>query len=371
MMILLYDPDIFELQSFLTDRNITISTKHNITPNTFEILDENIGYCPPPRKGCPAREFGPLNIYYKGQLIYTQNKIIQNEIVESIAGDNTYFQFSRKDPLIGGGIFNKEILKFYNIYTMKYVFKTAYSDYPEYLPSYIDKISEDGTVGIGVDIKTTIQNPHKICKHNPLPGESANTYRRYWHTWEPTPYNKQMIFNLWNNNIKDYASSINWPIDITADWLDSPTIKTIYDPSPPGYCVPHITAFLPFISSLNNLGEESKNYGITSIYNNGVLIAFDVKDEQGNIHRFPIVGCMDLGWRQTEYPPSWVVEKGFNAAHSNLIFLANSNLNVIILHNTCILPFYIDSRSGSTEFISFSTSNLTYGMSVRPIKEIK
>ena len=116
-------------------------------------------------------------------------------------GNQTYFQFGRKDPMLPG----------VTSASGSVVDKDCYSD---------SGYTFDKSGIIPVSIATSILNPHVFYSND----IDNNPY--YDRDWCATLYN-----NLWD---ADYTGTTE---------NDNTVVKTIYDPSPSGYCLPAPNAF--------------------------------------------------------------------------------------------------------------------------------
>lgn len=119
----------------------------------------------------------------------------------STIGNNPYFQFGRKDPMLAGIPATSGSFVWTN--------KECYSD------GYVFDESGVGKVAIG----TSIQNPHMFYDYG-----SSSPY-----DWCANSY-----YNLWSAD--NTVTTVN----------DNAVVKTIYDPSPVGYHLPASNAFRGF-----------------------------------------------------------------------------------------------------------------------------
>lgn len=171
----------------------------------FTAAPYNLGWC------------DPKNVWYLkrvGTMTFTQentgNGVTLNveqreKMVEYWIGNNTYYQFGRKDPIVGF-MNDKSVVK-YNFGEMPYVKKNQ-----------------------PVSLKDGIQNPNVLYV-------GANEVVSN-NDWLSTHY-----YNLWNNTkiTETRAPSINSADKINEYFYDG--IKTVYDPSPAGYMVPPVGFF--------------------------------------------------------------------------------------------------------------------------------
>lgn len=169
----------------------------------------------------------------------------QQNIAGSAAGDNTYYQWGRKDAMIPG-IYTDTVdpasasasnYKIWGFTTSLVGELSMYNkpvfDYPE------DYMFQRSKADDGVTLGYAISNPHRFVMGvdgtYQIPGTSDfYDYRKHWHNPGSETYveNDGIMYNAWNSkNTNSYPK-------------DNKSIgKTIYDPCPPGYHVPHAEAF--------------------------------------------------------------------------------------------------------------------------------
>lgn len=378
----------------------------------FQFLRYNLGYCDP-RKGNEQRPIkirfyatmpngtrqqitnvsvtvggNPITKGEDGVLTFTQPAII-----ESIAGDNTYFQWGRKDPMLPG-VYNQEILRkaplvdgFLPEGEWKYPYTdkgdgTPWVDYKEELDIVNKEFystteykfhSEDCGRTIGESIKM----PYRFFIHR-RPGISINTdptyddkngtqnyLRRHWHNGEVnTSYQRKTIMNFWNSQLdqdgpKGKAESPN----------DKYVIKTIYDPSPAGYKIPPPTAFSKFAKP-NATGPPYSgampNDNLTDFKDTG--IGWEIREqEDGELFFFPSTGVRDMGIHHRG------VEYGTFPAHSKMTYIASSGFQDTGNASSSCLLFSIDSRTAvktkKTQVGILYGTNNSYGFTLRPIRD--
>ncbi len=153
----------------------------------------NLGYCDP-RKGDSARS---IKLRFTFTLPDGTKKTVaidkafpQPEIIESMAGDNTYYQWGRKDPMLPG-IYNPQVVAeagedtHYNMINKPY-YKGAY----EFCPGVS-----------GVTLGDGIRNPYTFFMHGHTGSEmygETQFLRRHWHDGTNAPYAIRTIINYWN-----------------------------------------------------------------------------------------------------------------------------------------------------------------------------
>ncbi len=186
-----YDPDGIHRDAVVT----------NYQNERYTFMGVNLGWCDRERRSYEARSVKIRFTQAKSGAVATMT-ITQVAYQGSLrVGDNPYFQFGRKDPMlpilssaVTSSVANKEIED-----------KSCYSE-----NGYAFDPSGKGHVPIG----TAIQNPHVFYNYS----DAATTD---WCDPAGTVAGKTSFLNLWNANNSN-----------------GPTVKTIYDPSPVGYCVP-------------------------------------------------------------------------------------------------------------------------------------
>ena len=162
----------------------------------------------------------------------------QQDIAGSAAGDNTYYQWGRKDAMIPGiytdtddpanqNADNNVIWGFTgHLWGELTMYNKPVFDYPE---DYKFQRSEADN---GVTLGYAISNPHRFVMG--IDGVYDHDYRKHWHNPGSEKYVESggIMYNAWNSKNTNYYPN------------DAKTVgKTIYDPCPPGYHVPLAKAF--------------------------------------------------------------------------------------------------------------------------------
>lgn len=183
----------------------------------FTVAPRNIGWC------------DAKKTYYlerTGNMVFTQeisgktDKLDlkqRDQTIEYWIGNNTYYQFGRKDPIVG--FMNSSSVVKYN-----------FGNYP-YEISPQTKTIQDG-----------IKNPQILYV-----GANALTTNDDWLSIH--------YCNLWNNTTTgtptgNYPSSVGLSNDNLRYFYSS--VKTVYDPSPAGYMVPPVNFFKVFTNATAN-----------------------------------------------------------------------------------------------------------------------
>ena len=222
------DTVLWSWHIWVTDAKVneTIAITNSDNDN-FDVMSVNLGYCN-----------GPLMDYAERscQVKFTAGSKTEVKIIKQVAGkiqmlgNNTYYQWGRKDPLVPviGTVREydadwEEVIET-SILTKKWYDKsTSYTEPP---------IGQD--FGSNEDfIKGAILNPNIM--HQTQSG-SAN-YRYY---------------NLWSANCNIYGNPA-----LTID-----VVKTVYDPSPVGFKIPEGKVFTGFTTTGKSTSKETEVNGI-------------------------------------------------------------------------------------------------------------
>lgn len=188
--------------------------------NSYQFAPVNIGWCDTMKETYLERTC--LVRATQNESGNTKNATVKQTPENlTIYGNNTYFQWGRKDPI--QAVINLG------------VFKTYYPSSEAYAP-----LSEANNATIG----ESIQAP----------------FKRYWQKDEVAPYDwcKTHYFNLWNSVVDGYDE----------EEFSTPVVKTIYDPSPVGYEVPPVAAY----SGLTNYTWATINETRGGEFPNGLFL---------------------------------------------------------------------------------------------------
>ncbi|MGI6792790.1 fimbrillin family protein [Bacteroides sp. KG68] len=192
----------------------------------YKIMSYNLGWCDGEKKTYAERTV-QVRFKQKPTAGYTPvvTKIITlkqkaHAIVEP--GNNTYYQWGRKDPFVGA---------IFDILTRRN--KTWYDANGNVKTNQLFPVSSFST---GDDcIKSSITNPNTFCTNYSM---------------------DQKYVNLWSVNNNGYASN------------DDLVVKTIYDPCPAGYKMPPGNAFTGFTTTGENTNNSSQ-FNVSGEFNNG------------------------------------------------------------------------------------------------------
>lgn len=213
------------------DKNIEV-TSHDPSQK-FKLLPVNLGWC---------SGHGDKIKYYKARKCKvkvtagTKEEVIELEQKSHIAftrGNNPYYQWGRKDPFVGasGNVQNKR--RYYSV---------DWSDdaNPPMLSASTTPDGDRYTTRGAIDAGVLIQNPQKW--HNPRRKENLvpGGY--------PYLSDNEIYRNLWQGRIEVQPGS--------------PSLKTVYDPCPVGYQVPHYTAVSGFTTTGDNTNTPFEWYDV-------------------------------------------------------------------------------------------------------------
>jgi len=348
----------------------------------------------------------------------------------SDAGDNTYYQWGRKDPMLGG---------IYNTYTPCYSYtkkgtkldsdeftmenKQVFNQYKEcdeagnvvYDYSFCknpgDMItalypSIDATASKGVTIGYSIQHPYMFITNSTENGTDGSTtfnYRNHWHSRyvdKNVGYlseDTHIMFNAWdagatrpgasdNSDANNYYNNVfdsNGIIkeSVMVDYMKSNAAeirKSVYDPCPPKFKVPPIDAFRGIAAAR---GSNDGNYALGEIsYLNN---AWTIKKDGGSI-TFPMTGVRNYALRTNE----WKTVTGLSVSYEDfykismpafkmLTFVSSATIASKGEYNAYQLVIFAidknirtnDHDKNNVKMSCYSTSSNSYGLPVRPIKD--
>lgn len=377
------------------------TSKTTANPTGYEMAKYNLGWCDHHAHN-ESRTFSLQAVIdmsaYGGTTTETVDlgTFTQMEFKGSDAGDNTYYQWGRKDPMLGG-IYNSHTPKYQykkykktdpdkNEFTMenKQVFNQYNQDGYNYsfCKNPGDAIDKNDYASNGVSIGYTIKHPYMFVTNSRCREIEGNTlpfnYRNHWH--KPykeyaAPYFKDthIMFNAWD------ASAIS------AGNETANVQKTIYDPCPPKFKVPPFDAFKGGIQTAWNSGDKSVSNNAWTIKYNGEIT-------------FPSTGVRNYALRTSEWKT--VVPLGSTSdadqtfceafyktsvpAFQMLTFLTSATIykktvsgtTTADTYNAYQLKVFIISKNDrggaftiDNSKIEISDSSNSYGLPVRPIHE--
>lgn len=316
----------------------------------------------------------------------------------SDAGDNTYYQWGRKDPMLGGiynnntpcytytkksgpdsnefTMENKQVFNQYNQNGYDYSFRKNPGDMlEEYGP-----IGSSGEASKGVTIGYSIQHPYIFVTNSKENGTADHTgfsYRNHWHipyADNTVPYlnpDEHIMFNAWNSTAK--ASGHVYPGNYSLTNNDSivnnaaTVTKSVYDPCPPEFQMPPIHALRGIYLTMTSATATYAN-NAWKITSNGQSITF------------PITGVRNYALRETEWR---TVGPGLDhtefykismPAFRMLTFLSSATIVKKEDHNAYQVYIFTIDRTNranppglSNLKKSLTPSSNSYGLAVRPM----
>lgn len=348
----------------------------------YKLMNSMLGYSPA-HGGTPSRkiklkfEFDlkdvsgnklAISSVYGVPLEFTQDAIIA-----SLAGDNTYYQWGRKDAMLPG-VYDKADHEYYTPSqagtSLTMLNKPIYDQYKGY--EFCSSVKKGFTEGMSID--KTIQYPYVfIMGENTSDNDSY--FRKHWHSMGLHSYIednalKYTIYNAWNSTAYHHGGA-NTDQE-NGIYNNQPVAKTVYDPCPPGFNVPNSNAFAGMGKSggYNNAIHSGvtwdatsrswtvpSEYGETGEIISGVIHATGVRDicikkyKEGNI---------DERMKDATWP-----------SHSMITFITSATLGYIENSegNGEVLIFFVDNREMTTRGYKCGysmVSNGAYGLTVWP-----
>ena len=222
---------------WVTERDLSSVEVTNFQNKTYNFLPVNLGWC-----GFGNEWYAPREVKTRlkqaggktADLTFSQKQEVLNSDYDIKNGNNPYYQWGRKDPMLpGNGIGDAD--------------KTCFTTETQYAFQH---------TGLNTnDIKEYIRNPHKFNIKWEMDGK---------------------YYNLWNiDNEK-------------TDENDDKVVKTIYDPSPVGYSLPASNAFTGFTTT-GGYTNNSSEFNVQGGFNKGWH--FYLKpNKQGDTVFFPACG---------------------------------------------------------------------------------
>ena len=280
----------------------------------YTFMGVNIGWCDAETTTYDARS---VKVRFTQAQTGAMQVITLTQASHSVvnSGNQSYFQFGRKDPMLAG-IRNA---------SGSTVDKGCYSD------GYAFDKSGTGKVTIGV----SIQHPHVFYNYG-----SSSPY-----DWCATSY-----YNLWSAD--NTGTTIN----------DDPVVKTVYDPSPVGYHLPPSNAFTGFTYNGNNI--SGSYYG--SQYNSPYTSTTDFTDNFGwefYCNKMPSEGSYDTAGGTIFFPASGYRNYSTGLAYD--VGVNGSFWTAVPLSTS--LGRYLGFSS--SQLTPLNTERRSIGFAVRPVRE--
>ena len=220
-----------------------LKTITNFQNYNYTILPVNIGWCDEKRENYAERQ---VKVRFKQQTTQgypgtTETVTVKQKAKEIIyIGNNTYYQYGRKDPFVGAlaGNINK---------TWYDASGATHTD---------DRPATSSFPYNNACITSGIQNPGIFCTNS---------------------YMDRKYANLWSANNTVYTAN------------DNTVIKTIYDPCPVGYQMPPSNVFTGFTTTGQNTLIQSE-FNVSGAWSNGLNFYCGL-NHTGGTDFFPGSGC--------------------------------------------------------------------------------
>ncbi len=341
----------------------------------------NLGYCDPHDEDKAAQTYSirlTATLPDGTTKEYKVDGLAQDAVEASFAGDNTYYQWGRKDPMLSG-IWNNDT---YAIVPASTQYDMDNKPYYPGVCRFNKREHEEG-----MSIGESIRYANQFFSHdNPSGSDKTpdNFWRRHWHNGSRFG-GLRTIMNYWDSELTEVYFSDGK--SATSNYQYTPLgqlpTKTIYDPCPVGFCVPNANAFSNFAEHTHSTSLNYDTPGLFIKQRKGYgdkVIGWDISKiaESGNSTIFlPATGLRDMG-EGSKAPLPEYFKSSTNPAHSKVTFIATTIFNrndtsydeenYYEKSSSCLL-IYVDDRN-STIHINEPTNN-AYGFSIRPIKDTK
>lgn len=365
----------------------------------------NLGYCDP-HSGDAQRQFylrctldnSEITGKSTSPAVMLAFPLVQDEIIESYAGDNTYYQWGRKDPSVGG-VYNAETIE--NDWNGKHQFDMR------------NKRAFNGAYKVGaapsrVTMGKAIQEPYHHFmgteRWSTGTGINATDYRscwwwdkRYGEVFPLTTTNKDEkdkykthpeFYNRWDSGFTNRVplfSTNNNPLSSelsdaeVAEWREAEKhhCKSVYDPCPAGYHVPNTHVFSYFVkegAKQHKINNEEEIYDVLSHFVGREMkgsepIGEKFKDLDNKEFTIYLTGLRDYGYPASERPDYLTGDVYYIPAHRMVSFLASSTSHSSTPKTNTVYIFYFDRRPASRSINLDASSNNAYGFSIRPVHD--
>lgn len=326
-------------------------------------------------KGVNGVRYTAYNLTDKNTDRTRASKFFQHEIIASLAGDNTYYQWGRKDPMVPGIYDMPDYLYYPGLPGRNDILTMLNKPIYDFRSEYRFTVSPETD---GVSFGYTVKYPHRfvmgIDKNPSGQNDSKLNHRAHWHNGEGQQYvgENALMYNVWNSGATGRGASDSW------SWKNNrPVTKTIYDPSPKGYNVPPPSAFTGMIGAGSYSSDKSYDTNpITFDYARRKWNFSMKKDGSGQPAPVYATGVRDMNLNNTQLPDQPAMLRGTTwAAYSMITFITTAAMG----SNTQCMIFYIDNRYGKNDFTdildgsvkycgSSTGSNNSYGFTVWPVR---
>lgn len=375
---------------------------------TYELAKYNLGWCDShdhnASRKFSLRAFVDMSAYGGEEETPIEIGTYTQDVFKgSDAGDNTYYQWGRKDPMLGGiyndstpcytytkystpgqpkpdktefTMENKQVFNQYNQDGYNYSFCKNPGDMIE---TYVNYGQSPGEASKGVTIGYAIRHPYMFVTNSSENKTNGGfDYRNHWHIPykdHVVPYlsaNEHIMFNAWNSAATDAGYEYGKTGTLANN--AAPVTKTVFDPCPPEFQVPPIHALKGVYDKLSSAWSYANN-------------AWTIKSDGGSI-TFPLTGVRDYALRSTEWTTVVLTGSGLNHTDFYKISMPAFRMLTFVSSATIVdkkdvnnaYQVYIFSIDKANRNIAHSTSNLSkklqtssnsYGLAVRPMHYIE
>ncbi|MDE7116401.1 MAG: fimbrillin family protein, partial [Muribaculaceae bacterium] len=368
--------------------------KNGVTQTEEYIFSPSVlGYCDA-RGAAPKREIrmkvefnlkGVNGIKYTAYNLTDKNRdktrtanFFQQEIIASLAGDNTYYQWGRKDPMVPGIYDKPDYLYYPGIPDRKDIFTMLNKPIYDFRDEYRFTVSPETN---GVSFGYTVKYPYRFIMGIDRRSSNSDSYklnhRAHWHNGEGQTYMDEsentLMYNVWDSSAVCRGAETSYPT-----WKNNQSVtKTIYDPSPRGYNVPPAVAFTGMIGPGGYSSDKAyPDNPVTFDYARRKWNFTMKKDGSGLPAPVYATGMRDMNLNNSQLPSQPAAVKGTTwAAYSMITFITTTTMGATA---QCLI-FYIDNRNGNNNFTgildgsgkvcgSCTGSNNSYGFTVWPVR---
>ena len=234
---------------WVTEEDLTPVEVTNNKGSKYDLMPVNIGWC---GDGSTTINYAPCEVKVRvKQVMGNETKEIYFKIKGHTAvvnnhGNNPYYQWGRKDPMLPGNGITEGDGKDKTCYTTDDRYQFAYQGHGEPLNTS--------------DIKEYIRNPHKFNTKREMDGQ---------------------YYNLWSTD------------NDKTDANDEVVMKSVYDPSPVGYSLPASNVFTGFTTTGGNTSNPAE-FNVNGGFDKGWHF-YCKPNKQGSIVFFPACGSRHYG----------------------------------------------------------------------------
>ena len=326
---------------------------------TYNLSDTVLGYCPTKNTTWKARN---VKVRFKqagsGKVSSTYTFEQSGKTIQYSVGNMPYYQWGRKDPLLmynyitnsdgtatGGTEKTCYGLKKQS-YTLR-VYDGGYKDYKYTGHFYITNCQGTGRKD-GVYMSTSIQNPCRFYARRKSADDPISGDEYDWCD--------QMGYNRWDSATTGNVKKANAPNDKASN-------KTIYDPCPPGWCVPTAGAFYGLTEAGNATNASPRK---TTMSDSDLTPAFQVKAYGGKTVKIPITGD-----RNRFFGSPWYTSL---QSRNVELWTATPSTEYVIDNNVSCAAYYVelDDKKESSENVydvNYGSLAKSSGFAVLPVKE--